>query len=95
MSNHIKEAIIEYWGERCNGYSEGCPVCAAWQELDALEAENAKLRQQVEFVKRIPMRHERSTMSYYCPLCDEESQDFCGDDKSINHHPDCPHAEAT
>ncbi len=36
------------------------PVCAAWQELDALEAENAKLRQQVEFVKRIPMRHERS-----------------------------------
>ncbi len=87
MSDHIKEAIIEYWGERCNGYSEGCPVCEAWKELDALEAENAKLRRQVEFVKR---RHHDNDGEGWCGVCG-----YRGQDQQYGHESDCPHAEAT
>ncbi len=92
MSDHIKEAIIEYWGERCNGYSEGCPVCAAWQELDALEAENAKLRQQVELA-------QNNTQVTYEEMWDKYRCEFCGAvhkrERELVHHSDCPHAEAS
>ena len=34
--NPIKRAMLEYWGERCDDYEEGCPVCDAWREYDNL-----------------------------------------------------------
>ena len=32
----IEEALIEYYGERCPDFAEGCPCCEAWAEFDAL-----------------------------------------------------------
>jgi len=32
----IKEAIREYWGERCPDFDPTCPTCQAWAEFDAL-----------------------------------------------------------
>jgi hypothetical protein len=32
----VEEAITHHWGERCDDYEEGCPVCDAWHEYDAL-----------------------------------------------------------
>jgi hypothetical protein len=33
----IREAITEYWGERCSTIDADCPCCRAWMQLDALE----------------------------------------------------------
>ena len=39
----IEEAIIEWWGERCDTYDADCPCCRAWEQLDNLqEADNGK-----------------------------------------------------
>jgi hypothetical protein len=38
--NPIKRAMLEYWGERCDDYEEGCPVCEAWREYDNLVMDN-------------------------------------------------------
>ena len=38
--NLIERAMLEYWGERCDGYEEGCPVCDAWREYDNLLMDN-------------------------------------------------------
>lgn len=32
----VEEAITHHWGERCDDYEEGCPVCDAWHEYDNL-----------------------------------------------------------
>ena len=32
----VEEAITHHWGERCDDHEEGCPVCDAWHEYDAL-----------------------------------------------------------
>jgi len=32
----IGEALTEYFGGRCEYYDEGCPVCQAWSQYDAL-----------------------------------------------------------
>jgi hypothetical protein len=32
--------MLEYWGERCDGYEEGCVVCDAWREYDNLVMDN-------------------------------------------------------
>lgn len=34
--NLVEQAITEHWGERCDGYEQGCPVCDAWREYDNL-----------------------------------------------------------
>ena len=34
--NRIKRAMLEYWGERCEDYEEGCVVCDAWREYENL-----------------------------------------------------------
>lgn len=36
MTDMIKEAITEHWGERCADHEPGCPVCDAWAEYDVL-----------------------------------------------------------
>ena len=38
--NRIKRAMLEYWGERCSDYEEGCVVCDAWREYDNLVMDN-------------------------------------------------------
>jgi hypothetical protein len=38
--NPIKRAMLEYWGERCDDYEEGCAVCEAWREYDNLVTDN-------------------------------------------------------
>jgi len=38
--NPIKRAMLEYWGERCEDYEEGCVVCDAWREYDNLVMDN-------------------------------------------------------
>ena len=38
--NRIKRAMLEYWGERCEDYEEGCVVCDAWREYDNLMMDN-------------------------------------------------------
>jgi hypothetical protein len=32
--------MLEYWGERCEDYEEGCVVCDAWCEYDNLVMDN-------------------------------------------------------
>lgn len=32
----IEEALIEYYGERCPDFADGCPCCEAWAEFDEL-----------------------------------------------------------
>ena len=36
MTDRIKEAITEWWGERCKDHEPGCAICDAWAEFDAL-----------------------------------------------------------
>ena len=38
----VKEAVTEYWGERCDTFEKGCPCCDAWTQLDALVAGGLK-----------------------------------------------------
>jgi hypothetical protein len=28
--------MTAHWGERCDDYEQGCPVCDAWREYDNL-----------------------------------------------------------
>lgn len=35
--NKIEEALIAYWGERCEDYDENCYCCQAWAEYDSLQ----------------------------------------------------------
>jgi hypothetical protein len=39
-NNPVHEAIQFYWGERCPEHEDGCPVCEAWRQYDALIANN-------------------------------------------------------
>lgn len=41
----IEEALIEYYGERCPDFAEGCPCCEAWAEFDALITRCKQLEQ--------------------------------------------------
>ena len=34
--NRIEEAMTAHWGDRCDDYEQGCPVCDAWREYDNL-----------------------------------------------------------
>ena len=34
--HRVKEALIDYWGERCPTYDRDCPKCQAWAEYDKL-----------------------------------------------------------
>jgi len=38
--NLVKQAMTAHWGERCDGYEQGCPVCDAWREYDNLVTDN-------------------------------------------------------
>jgi hypothetical protein len=38
--NHIEEAMTAHWGERCDDYEQGCPVCDAWRQYDNLVTDN-------------------------------------------------------
>lgn len=38
QTDKIKEAITAHWGARCDEYVQGCPICDAWAEYDALVA---------------------------------------------------------
>ena len=34
--NLVEEAMTAHWGEKCDDYEEGCPVCDAWREYENL-----------------------------------------------------------
>lgn len=34
--NLVEQAITGHWGEKCDDYEEGCPVCDAWREYENL-----------------------------------------------------------
>ena len=34
--NKIEEAIIDYWGEKCQNFDENCFCCQAWKEYEEL-----------------------------------------------------------
>lgn len=34
--NLVEQAITEHWGEKCDSYEQGCPVCDAWREYENL-----------------------------------------------------------
>lgn len=57
--------------------------------ITALEAENAKLRRQVELAKRENAADTSGDGTGCCMLC------FCDHNEKQPHDPDCPHAEAT
>lgn len=40
----IKDAITEWFGERCPDFDEGCFACQAWAEWDAMTKEIADLK---------------------------------------------------
>lgn len=65
----------------------------AYSQIDdrvkQLEAENAKLRRQVEFAKRENHEDTSEDGTGFCMLC------FCDHNEGQPHHPDCPHAEDT
>jgi hypothetical protein len=45
--NCIEQAMTDYWGERCDSYEQGCVVCDAWNDYDALvnhELAHARVR---------------------------------------------------
>jgi hypothetical protein len=46
--SYISEAVKEHWGARCPDFDADCMTCAAWAEVDTLEAlqrENEALRE--------------------------------------------------
>lgn len=44
MTNKIEEALLHYWGARCEGEQvDVCPTCAAWVEYDSLKAERDRI----------------------------------------------------
>lgn len=43
--NLVEQAITGHWGERCDDYEQGCPVCDAWREYDNLVTDNQVLNQ--------------------------------------------------
>lgn len=43
--NLVEQAITAHWGERCDDYEQGCPVCDAWREYDNLVTDNQVLNQ--------------------------------------------------
>ena len=43
--NLIEQAMTAHWGERCDDYEQGCPVCDAWREYDNLVTDNQVLNQ--------------------------------------------------
>lgn len=43
--DRIKEAVTEWWGERCSDFEPDCSSCQAWAEIDAIEALQARVRE--------------------------------------------------
>jgi hypothetical protein len=42
--NLVEEAITAHWGEKCDDYEQGCPVCDAWREYENLVAYGETLK---------------------------------------------------
>jgi hypothetical protein len=38
-ASRIRQAIEDYWGERCDDFEPECECCLAWNELDHLLGE--------------------------------------------------------
>ena len=43
--NLVEQAMTAHWGEKCDEYEQGCPVCDAWREYDNLVTDNQVLNQ--------------------------------------------------
>ena len=33
----LKKELVKYWGERCDEYEYGCPLCEAYKMFDKLK----------------------------------------------------------
>lgn len=42
----IKEAVTDWWGERCTEYDPDCVCCTAWAQFDKLKKKAKKGKQQ-------------------------------------------------
>lgn len=49
----IEQAITGYFGKRCHEQEPGCPLCAAWHELDTLKARSDKYETTLPTVEEI------------------------------------------
>lgn len=39
----LRDAVTEYYGERCEDYEPGCACCDAWAALDRMESDADRL----------------------------------------------------
>ena len=58
--NLVEEAMTGHWGERCDGYEQGCPVCDAWAEYDNLVifGETLNKEKQMTDEEKYPTYHD-------------------------------------
>ena len=59
MSDILAEVITEAVGERCPDFEPDCIGCQAWAEYDRvkqLEAENARLREELKKAQQAPAK---------------------------------------
>ena len=66
----------------------------AGQEIDALTAENARMRAVVEAVANMPMPFDDSWDDWTCPFC-PYTEDVNNDEPSVPHAAECPVASAS
>lgn len=58
--NLVEEAMTAHWGEKCDDYEEGCPVCDAWREYENLVTygETLKKEKQMTDEEKYPTYHD-------------------------------------
>lgn len=47
----IEEALIEYYGDRCPDFAEGCPCCEAWAEFDSIINKMRDMQIQIDLLE--------------------------------------------
>jgi len=33
---HVEQAMVDYWGKRCNDFERSCAKCKAWNQFDKM-----------------------------------------------------------
>lgn len=52
--NLVEQAIAEHWGEKCDDYEQGCPVCDAWRQYDNLVTYGTSEPKEEEVISNAP-----------------------------------------
>lgn len=48
---YIRQALVDFWGERCDTFDDDCPTCQAWAAFDQLSAAEQSLSEAREALK--------------------------------------------